>query len=271
MGIFANHSHFLPSEGKDREGFKKFMEECGIDQSVCFAPFGLPEGLRDRYSTANHWLAQEIKADPDLFGFGTIDFSKSNICEQVDEIANFGFKGIKIHAPQQKIPLVGEKSFEVYRRAEEVGLFISFHTGVHFDRMQPTNTLLYDEIADSFKALKFSLEHVGGYSGFYDAMSVLINNRPWPDVHVYAGLTSILSQRTKEWYLGIDRIREIYWQLGEDREIFGTDFPWQDVKTTKLTINMLKNDLDLSAEAKEKLFGGNLRAAIGLMANDINI
>ena len=182
--IIANHSHLLPYEGKDRDGLKKFMDECGIDQSVCFAPFELPDGLRDRYSTANHWLAHEIKADPDLFGFGTIDFSKDNIYEQVDEIVDLGFKGIKIHAAQQKIPLVGEKAFEVYCRAEEVGLFISFHTGVHFERIQPTHTLLYDEIADNFKTLKFSLEHVGGYSCFYDAMSVLINNRPWPDVHV---------------------------------------------------------------------------------------
>ena len=77
--IIANHSHLLPYEGKDREGLKKFMEECGIDQSVCFAPFALPDGIQDRYPTANHWLAHEIKADPDLFGFGTIDFSKNNI------------------------------------------------------------------------------------------------------------------------------------------------------------------------------------------------
>jgi predicted TIM-barrel fold metal-dependent hydrolase len=265
MGIFANHSHLLPFEGKNREGLKKFMEECGIDQSVCFAPFELPDGVKDQFPTANHWLNNEIKADPDLFGFGTIDFSKSNICEQVNEIADFGFKGIKIHGPQQMIPLTGEKAFEVYRHAEEIGLFISFHTGVHFDRIKPTHTLLYDEIAYNFKNLKFSMEHVGGYSGFYDAMSVLINNRPWPDVHLYAGLTSILSERTKEWYLGIDRIRDIYWQLGEDREIFGTDFPWQDVETTQFAISTLENNLDLSAEAKEKLFGGNLRTALGLM------
>lgn len=76
---------------------------------------------------------------------------------------------------------------------------ISFHTGVHRARISESHLLLFDEVAFNFKNLKFSMEHVGGYSFFYEAVAVMTNNPK----NTYAGLTSVFDRGTNRcWYLG---------------------------------------------------------------------
>ena len=75
--IFANHAHVFPKEIRPEgsvDSLLRFMDECGIDKAVAFAPFD------DRFheggfeGSQNVWLANEIKGQDRLVGFGTIDF-----------------------------------------------------------------------------------------------------------------------------------------------------------------------------------------------------
>lgn len=59
-----------------------------------------------------------------------------------------------------------DKACEVYSAAQENGLFLSFHTGLHWHRIADYQPLLFDEVAWNFPRLKFSMEHVGGYHFF---------------------------------------------------------------------------------------------------------
>ena len=80
MEIFANHAHIY-QKGALGDGWdgsidylKSIMDECGIDKAVTFAP--LPPDYRDEGIHQNEWLARQIKNEPDLYGFGVIDFAK---------------------------------------------------------------------------------------------------------------------------------------------------------------------------------------------------
>ena len=183
MKIFAHHAHVFPKEIREdgtMEALLSLMNACDIDQAVAFAPF---YEYFDREFPVNVWLAEELFKHPELVGFGVIDFRKDNLEEQVEEIAKLGLKGIKIHPAFQKIKIDGQKAFVVYEKAQEKGLVISFHTGVHWHRIAEYHTLLFDEVAWHFPKLKFTMEHVGGYSFFKEAVAVLVNNRE----NVYAG------------------------------------------------------------------------------------
>lgn len=260
MKIFAHHAHVFPKEIREdgtMEALLSLMNVCDIDQAVAFAPF---YEYFDREFPVNVWLAEELFKHPELVGFGVIDFRKDNLEEQVEEIAKLGLKGIKIHPAFQKIKIDGQKAFVVYEKAQEKGLVISFHTGVHWHRIAEYHTLLFDEVAWHFPKLKFTMEHVGGYSFFKEAVAVLVNNRE----NVYAGLTSVFDPvMNKFWYLGEEKVNELLWQIGASRCIFGLDFPYNQAEEIKCAIKHVRN-LNVSTKELEGIFSGNLEKLLGI-------
>ena len=120
--IFANHAHIIPGrENGDINSLIKFMDEVNVDRAVCFAPFINQVKNAGIMEHQNKWLAKEIKGNDRVVGFGTIDF-ENNLEDEVELIADLGFKGIKLHPPYQEFKIDGEEAFRVYAKAEELGL-----------------------------------------------------------------------------------------------------------------------------------------------------
>lgn len=264
--IFANHAHVFPEDVRPDgsvDSLLRTMDACGIDRCVCFATF--PSQLRPENGETNQWLARQLRGRDRLFGFGVVDFDRPDLREQVDRIADLGFKGIKMHPAFQKFAVDGERAFEVYARAQELGLFLSFHTGVHWHRIRDYQVWRFDEVAYHFPRLRFSMEHLGGYCFFNEGLAVMLNNLHRGDEpRVYAGLTSVFDpDANRSWYLSDDRIRDLLWQTGDTASIFGLDFPYNGVREISAAIQHLK-EMDLPEESKARIFGGNLRRVLGL-------
>jgi predicted TIM-barrel fold metal-dependent hydrolase len=270
--IFANHAHVFPKGSKDNaqlENLKVLMEECEIEGAVCFAPFNHQTERVGITINQNKWLYEEIKNEKNLIGFGTINFDIGSIQNQVKEIKELGFKGIKIHPAAQEVKVDGRELFEVYAEAEKQGLFLSFHTGLHWHRIKEYSMLLFDEVAYNFPNLKFSMEHVGGYSFFKEALLVMNNNERKGN-NIYAGLTSISMEedalgnlRPGAWSLTDDDLCTLIHQTGEKNSIFGLDFPYKDARYTKNAIERIKN-LPITEDAKKGILGENLKAVLNL-------
>ena len=238
-----------------------FLDECSIDKAVCFAPFS--NQIEDTNISVNQnvWLANEIKDNNRLVGFGTISFEK-NIEDQVKEIADLGFKGIKLHPPYQEFVIDGNDAFRVYAMAQELGLFISFHSGMHWHRLRDNMVLLFDEVAWNFPDLKFSMEHIGGYHFFKDALAVMCNNSRGHGDHVFAGWTTIRDKNgPSAWSLTDEQLETVILQTGEDRSIFGIDFPYCKAEDIKWDIERIKR-LNISEECKTKILGGTLEKVL---------
>jgi predicted TIM-barrel fold metal-dependent hydrolase len=262
--IFANHAHVFP-KGLFPQGTIEdlllVMDECYIEKAVVFAPFH--SQVLQLEINPNRWLAEAIKLYEDrLVGFGVVNMESNNIEEQVREIYNLGLKGIKLHPSYQKFNIVEERAFKVYRIAEELRLFISFHTGIHWHRIKDTHVLLFDEVAFSFPNLRFSLEHVGGYSFFKDAVGVIMNNMKGHRSNIYAGLTSVFNKKTHpQWYLSLEQIKELVEIIGDTHILFGLDFPYNQTDAIKEAIDMLNNS-GLSKETLDRILGGNMELVI---------
>jgi len=128
--------------------------------------------------------------------------------------------------------------------------------------------LLFDEIAWKFPRLRFSLEHVGGYHFFSEALAVMFNHVPPPwkpgTNNVFAGLTSVFSRQTNRfWYLSRERLLELVAQVGARQLIFGLDFPYNGEAETKLGIDTIRG-LCLSDEETRLILGGNLARELKL-------
>lgn len=270
--IIANHAHVFPKGAKENaqlENLKELMAECGIEAAICFAPFNHQTERVGIKINQNKWLYEEIKNENNLIGFGTINFDIGSINSQVKEIKELGFKGIKIHPAAQEVKVDVRELFEVYAEAEKQGLFISFHTGLHWHRIKDYSMLLFDEVAYNFPSLKFSMEHVGGYSFFKEALLVM-NNNSRKGNNIYAGLTSIAMEkdalgntRCGAWSLTDDDLCTLIHQTGEKNSIFGLDFPYKDVEYTKNAIERIKK-LPITQEAKKGILGENIKAVLNL-------
>jgi predicted TIM-barrel fold metal-dependent hydrolase len=269
--ILANHAHVFPAAvnpGATIERLLKLLDTCGIAQAVCFAPFGTQ---MDKYSERpNPWLARELPAHRDrLFGFGTVDFRRDDLKDQVHHAADLGFGGLKLHPNIQQFDILGDKALEVYAVAQERHLFLTFHTGVHHYRLEHYRVSKFDEISYNFPTLRMSLEHVGGYSFFNEAIAVMFNNIPFPPVpgkrpRVYGGLTSVFTpDYLRFWYLPRERFDELMMQIGPELLIFGLDFPYNLEENIRVALRTLEEWVP--DEAKRALIlGGNLRRELGI-------
>ncbi len=267
LRITANHAHVFPRhirEDGTPEALLALMDACEIEQCMAFATFHGFLGPGDE--EPNAWLAGAIRGSSRLKGFGVIDFEKDDLRGQVDRIADLGFCGIKLHPAFQRFVIDGEKAFEVYRRAEELNLFLSFHTGVHWHRIADYNMLRFDEVAYHFKRLRFSMEHLGGYCFFNEGLAVMLNNQhDKENPRLYAGLTSVFdTNENRAWNLNDQRIKDLLWQTGENASIFGLDFPYNGRQKVAYAIQHVK-DLDIPQSAKEKILGGNLRRVLEIL------
>lgn len=140
-------------------------------------------------------------------------------------------------------------------------MLLFFHTGIHWHRLADYHPLLLDEVACQFPQLRFSMEHVGGYSFFKDAIAVMSNHMRDKDRQLYAGLTSVSDREgNRPFYLSDEQIQDVLWQTGEDSAFFGLDFPYNDASSIKASIERIRNLF--SVEVAEKLLCSNLEAAL---------
>ena len=268
--IFANHAHLFPKNTKpngDIDCLKALLDECEIEGAVCFSPFWHQMDMYAHTTGQNpcEWTASILKNEPNLVGFGTINFDRADLKDQVKKIKALGLLGIKIHPAAQEVNIAGKELFEVYEEAEKQGLFISFHTGLHWHRIADYQMLLFDEVAFNFPKLRFSMEHMGGYSFFREALLVMNNNSRNEIQNTFAGWTSIAmetdalgNERAGAWSLTDDQLCTLIHQTGHERSIFGLDFPYKGVPETKAAIERIKN-LPITEDAKRGILGDNLK------------
>jgi hypothetical protein len=252
--IFANHAHVFP-QSVNPEGtidrLLRLLDACGIEQAVCFAPF--PHQLTGTGIRCNTWLADQLKNHLRLYGFGTLDLTRADVKDQVAAIADLGMRGIKMHPNAQKFDILCPAALDAYAAAEQKQLFITFHK--------------FDEVACQFPDLNFSLEHVGGYAFFHEALAVITNHILYPPIpgtkcHVYGGLTSIFKPDfIPQWYLSPERMKVLLAQVGPEQLIFGLDFPYNLEDYIHAALRVI-DELQITAEQKQRVLGGNLREVL---------
>lgn len=261
--MFVNHVHLMPKwlrEDATLAHYDQLAEKMGFEGAVCFAPFS--SQVASQSLDQNVWLNQTLAGRDDLIGYGTLDPQK-DAKDQVKQIADLGFKGIKLHPPAQKFEIFGSWVRDAYEAMQEYNLTADFHLGIHWHRLKDYDPLLCDEIAYHYPDLKMVYEHVGGWHYYRQVLAVIVNNRNRGN-HLYAGIASVLDPVNQRfWYLGPEGVNDCRWQIGEDLLIYGLDFPYNQEPEIKRDLKII-NELDWPQSAKDAMLGGNLKRLVGL-------
>ena len=264
MAVFANHAHLFPTdiwpEG-DIDHLLRLMDECGFERAVVFAPFA--GQWKDREGTPTDWIASVVGSNADrIVGYAALNPERPDAIPMLHHARELGLRGVKMHPAFERWSVGSPKAYEFFAAAQEVGMPLDFHTGVHGHQLSAYHPLAFDDVACRFPALKLVFEHVGGFHFFKDMLGVMANHAHG-EPRLFAGIASVLSREVQSyWYLGPEGVETILWQLGDRVAIYGLDFPYNKADDVKRDLGIIRS-LNIPDESKERILGGNLHWLIG--------
>lgn len=223
------------------------MDEAGISKAVlfaCHAPI---------IYASNEYVAGLCQRFPDrLIGFASVDPKREDAVKIVEEaITKLGLQGIKFHPPLQNFYPHDKNVFPIYEKAMSLNVPIVFHVGStpfgNLAKLDQANPLLIDEVACTFPELRIMLTHLGTL--WHNEAFMVAEKNPNVFIDTAAYVYEIKTILTPE----------LIKRVGEDKFIFGTDYPMPfSVKTHRMKdfVDCI-NKLDLPNEIKEKMFFKN--------------
>lgn len=212
-------------------------EEAGVSRClICSAAVDA-----QHVSHVNDFLIHTVQAHPDkLLGFGTLHPDMDDPAGELERILSMGLLGVKLHPDMQKFSLSDEKADRLFAVCEEACPML-LHTGDK--RYHYSNPALIPPILRKHPHLKLICAHLGGYSEWEDAARCLSG-----EANVFVDCSSSFFGMSRE------RARELIDLYGEDRVLFGSDYPMWNAKEEKETLL----SLGLSDRALQKIFSENL-------------
>ena len=220
-------------------GLLASMNRAGIDRSVVCPIATKPS----HYHGIRKWALQVRATQPRIEMLMSIHPDDPDALSHIDEIAQDGFKGIKMHPYYQGFTIDDPNLFPIYERLAERGLFAVFHTG--YDIAYPpepvANPIRVRRVIDALPGFKFVATHMGGWRDWEESRKHLIGQP------VYIGTSYSLQE------LPVETARTMILDHPMDRILFGTDSPWADQKEELARWEVL----DLPADYLAAALGGN--------------
>jgi predicted TIM-barrel fold metal-dependent hydrolase len=239
--LYPNATMFLDAT---QEHMMREMDRAGIEKSILWA---IP---MDGETDCNSWIASLEKKNPDRFiGFATVNVTRGKdaaLKELEHGINDLGLHGLKVHPRQQRIRMNDPLVLELAKKAGEMEIPLVFHVAsgdatIHAKRSQEEadneaqfekSTYLKD-ISQVYNSFRVMAAHMGG-----------IYN---PDIQK----TKISFQTAG---CSVDAIEYAVKTLGEDRIVFGSDYPFFSQYDEVAKIKGAR----ISDQAKEKILSKNL-------------
>ncbi|MDR5637914.1 amidohydrolase family protein [Thermosynechococcus sp. PP42] len=188
----------------------------------------------------------------------TTPISKALAFCYLDNLKQFGVKGIKFHCYTQKI---SESLFTdvvaIAKRASEMGFYICIDTSYGTTKLFDYDNLkLAAQICDFVKNTPVILLHSGGMR-FKEAL-VLADYCP----NIYLETSFSLNYLAESLYE--DLFAFIYRKLGSERVIFASDFPYVSIENAISVLDRVLDKASFSEEEKQNVFYYNAARITGL-------
>jgi predicted TIM-barrel fold metal-dependent hydrolase len=261
--------------GRDPRRFREYLESQGVHACVLLAEDSNQTGL-----VPNDYILEFSQEYPDFFiPFMALNPNKTGAfrndrdrfrrnvsfcCEQLEWLAERGFKGMKDYGSYNLIPFGSELMFPLYEKATELALPVLFHTGESMFDSEESRAFANPEglaiLAGRFPDLAIVIGHCG--SGKY-ARTAFAIARDYPNVFLeFSGIPPHLLEK-----LFFDQGLDL--NLIPEKLIFGSDYPAlpngpEGIRKNIEAYRRLAANKVLSDRALEGLLGANARRLLHL-------
>jgi len=255
-GIIDFHTHAFPDELAataipylEKEGnVKAFlngtvddllhsMDRAGIARSVICSIATRPKQSRSILEWSKKIRTDRVIPLPSVHP-GAVD-----IAEQVRQVREEGFIGIKMHPYYQDFFIDDDRLSVLYASLIEHNLLVVMHTGfdIAFPRMDLCTPKRILAVLERFPRLQMITTHLGAWDDWQQVRQLLIG-KP-----IYMEISYALD------FLDLQTARKMILDHPADYILFGSDSPWSDQKNT---LQLLRN-LDLETGLVRKITSGN--------------
>jgi len=227
------------------EDLRNRMHASNIDKSVILP---LAKGRED-VSSLNDWILS-VSGDDGMIPFGAVHPFMPNLEEELDRLAAVGVRGVKMMPLLQEVFPDDSRCERLYEAVIARDMILVTHAGRDpLERQEIYGTpQRFARTVQSFPDLKVDLAHLGGL-------------RMWDDVQKYILSSDLLSQSRNvffdtayvSFYMNEKDMADLILQIGSDRILFGSDYPWEEPGRAAEIIKRL----DLSPQDKDAILWKN--------------
>jgi len=240
------------------------MKLGGIDSTI-MANFAPPKILDDN----NMWTLEAAKSSAGKL-VPLVSFHpemEGSITEYLDRYLKLGAKGIKLHPMAQGFDVRDSRLDELYIKCSEYGLAILIHCGrVSNARLNEYSDIEFIlPIIEKYPKLPIVLAHmVDGDVERVLEISKRYSNAYFDTSIVITGYPEIMSANEPSW-LDDNQVVAIINEIGANKVIFGSDFPWgSPIHDLKRVMN-----LKLTDEQKRLIFSENTKKIFKFNLSDV--
>ena len=212
--------------------------------------------VADRFRAANRWLVDALAPIPRLTPYVGVDpwaLSPEANVEHLRAMADRGARGIKLHPVAQRFEPDDPRLGPVYDLCEELGLVVLSHTGSARGGEPFAEPGAFAAVLQRHPRLTVVLAHLGGAS--WRQTPALAQAFP----EVAFDLCEIIEWTGAPQAPTHEELARMIKQIGPERVMLGTDFPWYDLERTVELVMALPV---LSTGEKQRILGAN---AVGLL------
>ncbi|HKL73738.1 MAG TPA: amidohydrolase family protein [Clostridia bacterium] len=188
----------------------------------------------------NNFVANEAKNESMFIPFATLhpDMTKEELVAEISRFKELGMQGIKLHPDFQEFAIDDKRAYALFEQLSGE-LPIQIHTGDTRKVFSHPSQMV--KAAKAFPHIRFIAAHLGGYS-------------EWADYRLYADTENVYYDCSSSLaFISEKQAAEIITFLGEDKVMFGTDFPMWNYEGEL----SLLDKIPLTKEAKQKILFDN--------------
>jgi predicted TIM-barrel fold metal-dependent hydrolase len=251
--VFGMEDMYDPSQGMPADDFVEKMDRNGIDKVLLPAlKFGNPDGGME-IDVPHEMVRDLVETHPARFeGVAGINPRKGmDAVALLDEyVTDHGFVGAVLEPYGWDLPLNHRKLYPFYAKCAELDVPVMMQVGHSAMRMPSEHgkPILLDDLALDFP----DLDIIGCHTGW--PWSQELEAMAWKHPNVYMGATAHAPKYWEENVTNFIRTR------GQDKVVFGTDYPVLDYPETIAQLD----DLDLDPAVERKLLSENARELFDL-------
>lgn len=233
-----SHQHYYAKGDASINGLYSSMKDAGLDYSVV-----MPIATAPKQTHNINTFAKEINGKNGVLSFGSLHPSQENYEQILEEIAEAGLLGIKLHPEYQQLFIDSPEAIRILKKCEQLGLYTMLHAGKDHGCPPPVHCSpeRLSHVLDYVSGNYIIAAHMGGWS-------------MWDDVDKYILSTPILIDTCFSLHLmSSGDVSSMIKKHGSDKVLMGSDWPWYSQKENLL----LTQKLSLPEADIAKITGGN--------------
>ena len=208
--------------------------------------------LREELIAFNRWACDVARDRPAIIPFVCADVrtmtGEENAAHVRDLAENEGARGVKLHGPAEGFFMGDERLWPTYTACRELGLPVIGHSGPDREGNGFAEPRAFGAVLKAFPELPVVLAHMGGAT-WQQALEIAESYD-----NAFFDCCEVIEWTHSENGPSDRELAQLIRDIGAERVMMGSDFPWYDLDQT---VDRVMSLPILSMEEKEGIIGAN--------------